>query len=76
MYEQLNIKKTDRYRGMMNLGNTCYMNSFMQALFMTKKFRSTILDIRDDKTLSSDKVICYSLINLFTEMMMKNIYND
>jgi ubiquitin C-terminal hydrolase len=60
----------------MNLGNTCYMNSFMQALFMTKKFKSTILDIRDDKNLSSNKEIAYALINLFTELSTKNIKSD
>jgi ubiquitin C-terminal hydrolase len=60
----------------MNLGNTCYMNSFMQAIFMTKKFRTTILDIRDDKTLSSTKKIAYELINLFTEMSTKSIQAD
>lgn len=56
---------------MLNLGNTCYMNSFMQALFMTKKFTTTILDIRDEAKLSSSKVLTYALINLFTEMTTK-----
>lgn len=65
-FEQLNIKRTDRYRGMMNLGNTCYMNSFMQAMFMTKKFRSTVLDIRDEQSLPSSKTLFYALSNLFT----------
>jgi len=60
----------------MNLGNTCYMNSFMQALFMTKKLRSTILDIRDEQSLPSSKTIFYALINLFTEMSTKSIGTD
>jgi ubiquitin C-terminal hydrolase len=55
------------------MGNTCYMNSFMQSLFMTKKFRSAILDIRDEKNLPSSKTLFYALINLFTEMLTKKI---
>jgi ubiquitin C-terminal hydrolase len=27
-----------------NLGNTCYMDSFVIALFMTKNFRRIVLD--------------------------------
>lgn len=52
------------------------MNSFMQAMFMTKKFRATILDIRDEQSLSSSKTISYALINLFTEMETKTICID
>jgi len=60
----------------MNLGNTCYMNSFMQAMFMTKKFRSTILDIRDEQNIPYSKNIFYALSNLFTELSTKTIGVD
>jgi len=60
----------------MNLGNTCYMNSFMQAMFMTKKFRSAILDIRDQLSISSNKNLFYALTNLFTELSTKTIGTD
>ena len=33
---------------MENLGNTCYMNSFMQALFMTKKFKTLIVKAKNN----------------------------
>jgi len=64
-------KVSNRYRGMVNLGNTCYINSFMQALFMTKKFRSLIHSISNDVDLPSNKSKLYALFNLFDELSFK-----
>jgi len=35
----------DKHKGLTNLGNTCYINSIMQALFMTMDFREKILSL-------------------------------
>lgn len=30
------------FKGLINLGNTCYMNSLMQSLYFTEDFRNFI----------------------------------
>ena len=47
------------------------MNAFMQALYMTKKFRMLIHNFTQDGSLSSDKVKLYALQYLFEELTRK-----
>jgi ubiquitin C-terminal hydrolase len=36
----------EKHKGLANLGNTCYINSTIQALYMTTDFRTKILDLK------------------------------
>jgi len=40
-----NFTRSTKYKGIRNIGNTCYLASTMQALFMTEDFRDKVLSL-------------------------------
>ena len=70
---------------MVNLGNTCYMNSFLQALFRMKDFRDALLSIDESLFLLNEetdqkvtvqakvKLGLYQLQRLFAQLTNKSI---
>ncbi len=74
--ELYQLKRSERYIGITNMGNICYMSSFMQALFMTKKFNKLILEARDSGKISARLKQTQALISLFTELSKGNFSGE
>ncbi|XP_051510338.1 ubiquitin carboxyl-terminal hydrolase 36-like [Myxocyprinus asiaticus] len=61
-------KHKDPYRGLGNLGGTCYLNATLQVLFMTKDFRDAVLGTPMDKNVG----LVSALKKLFEELTTQN----
>lgn len=50
-----------QYAGLINQGATCYINTFVQVLFMTPEFRSLIFNWKYEKAKHGDEKNCFAL---------------
>ena len=66
-------EKQDKYIGLYNQGNTCYLNSLLQTLFMTPQFRSIIFNFEYNSKIHVEKKDCipYQLSKLFARLQLK-----
>ena len=68
------ISKTQQYIGLENLGSTCYLNTFIQLLYMNITFRNNILTANPMEVDDKDYSVLHELKELFKELntTMKN----
>ena len=73
-----NSKSQNKYSGLINQGNTCYLNSLLQTLFMTPEFRLNILNWKYDESLHGKKEDCipFQIKKLFSKLQLKKRYSE
>lgn len=62
--------KEGKYKGLPNIGATCYINSFLQTLFMTPEFRDGIYSWAYNEKIhpKPEDSILYQLQKLFAKL--------
>ena len=50
---QMQVRKVWSRKGLMNLGNTCYMNAFLQAIYQIKEYREAVMSMEDGEFLNA-----------------------
>ena len=67
------LNANNLFTGLYNHGNTCYLNSFLQSMFMTPKFRYNVLNFNYNYDTYGPKRDCipYQLQKLFSRLLLK-----
>lgn len=64
------VKLGPSLTGLINLGNTCYLNSIIQSLFSCKIFVKSIIELELNRSVSSENSYLNQLQNVFTQMYL------
>lgn len=74
----INIQKCDEHIGIINEGNTCYMNSVIQSLFHIKHLRKAIYNIpsAEDSPIYAIQKVFYSLQNDKGSIKLLNLFRS
>ena len=49
----MQVRKVIFRKGLINLGNTCYMNAFLQAIYQIKEYREAVMSMDDSEFLNA-----------------------